>query len=118
MERQPPALALVDGDAGTVIFDPEPETRRQFEQRMAAANVAQAAAEAALRLPIPPTGGGSRSCSTSRLPEDLEGLDPAICDGIGLVRTEFLFEASHGLPDEDTQYEVYRRILEWAEGSR
>ena len=29
-------------------------------------------------------------------PEDLAGLDPAICDGIGLVRTEFLFEASHG----------------------
>ena len=37
-------------------------------------------------------------------PEDLAGLDPAIYDGIGLVRTEFLFEASHGLPDEDTQY--------------
>ncbi|WP_345944198.1 putative PEP-binding protein [Bradyrhizobium sp. IC3069] len=41
-------------------------------------------------------------------------LDPAICEGIGLVRTEFLFEASRGLPDEDTQYAGYRRILEWA----
>ena len=30
---RPPALALVDGDAGTVIFDPEPETRRLFERR-------------------------------------------------------------------------------------
>jgi len=36
----PPALALVDGDAGSVIFDPEPETRRLFEQRMVAANAA------------------------------------------------------------------------------
>src|SRR3954454_7297957 len=42
----PPALALVDGDAGSVIFDPEPETLRLFEQRMAAANAAQAAVEA------------------------------------------------------------------------
>src|SRR5205085_3012779 len=49
-------------------------------------------------------------------PEDLAGLDPAICDGIGLVRTEFLFEASQGLPDEEAQYAVYRRILDWAEG--
>src|SRR6185295_7056117 len=49
-------------------------------------------------------------------PEDLAGLDPAICDGIGLVRTEFLFETSLGLPDEDTQYAVYRRILDWAQG--
>src|SRR5207249_853118 len=50
---QPPALALVDGDAGSVIFDPEPETRRLFEQRMVAANAALAAAEAGGDKPIP-----------------------------------------------------------------
>jgi phosphotransferase system enzyme I (PtsI) len=27
-----------------------------------------------------------------------------------------LFEASQGLPDEETQYAAYRRILDWAEG--
>ena len=114
---QPPALALVDGDAGTVIFDPEPETRRLFEQRMAAANAAQAAAEAGRVAPAC-TADGRRIAVLLNVtaPEDLAGLDPAICDGIGLVRTEFLFEASHGLPDEDTQYAVYRRILEWAQG--
>ena len=32
------------------------------------------------------------------------------------MRTEFLFETSLGLPDEDTQYAVYRRILDWAQG--
>src|SRR5439155_8137909 len=47
----PPALALVDGDAGSVIFDPEPETRRLFERRMAAANAALAAAEATSLAP-------------------------------------------------------------------
>jgi phosphotransferase system enzyme I (PtsI) len=114
---QPPVLALVDGDAGTVIFDPEPETRRQFEQRMAAANAAQAAAEVGRVAPAC-TVDGRRIAVLLNVtgPEDLAGLDPAICDGIGLVRTEFLFEASQGLPDEDTQYEVYRRILDWAEG--
>src|SRR4051812_12774025 len=112
-----PALALVDGDSGTVIFDPEPETRRLFEQRMVAANAALAAAEAASLAPAY-TADGRRITVLLNIaaPEDLASLDPAICDGIGLVRTEFLFEASHGLPDEDTQYEVYRRILEWAEG--
>src|SRR3954467_9363804 len=53
----PPALALVDGDAGTVTFDPEPETRRKFEQRMAAANAALGAAEAASRAPAFVAGG-------------------------------------------------------------
>ncbi len=114
---QPPALALVDGDAGSVIFDPEPETRRLFEQRMAAANAALADAEAASLAPAY-TADGRRIVVLLNIaaPEDLAGLDPAICDGIGLVRTEFLFEASHGLPDEDTQYAVYRRILDWAQG--
>ena len=114
---RPPALALVDGDAGTVIFDPKPETQRLFEHRMAAANAARAAADAGRAEPAC-TADGRRIAVLLNVaaPEDLAGLDPAICDGIGLVRTEFLFEASQGLPDEDTQFAVYRRILDWAKG--
>jgi phosphoenolpyruvate-protein phosphotransferase (PTS system enzyme I) len=114
---RPPGLALVDGDAGMVIFDPEPETRRLFESRMAAANAARAAADAG-RFGPACTADGRRIAILLNIaaPEDLAGLDPAICDGIGLVRTEFLFESTQGLPDEDTQYAVYRRILEWAKG--
>jgi phosphoenolpyruvate-protein phosphotransferase (PTS system enzyme I) len=114
---RPPALALVDGDAGTVIFDPEPETRRLFEHRIVAANAARAAADAG-RVEPAYTADGRRIAVLLNItaPGDLVGLDPAICDGIGLVRTEFLFEAAQGLPDEDTQYSVYRRILDWAKG--
>jgi phosphoenolpyruvate-protein phosphotransferase (PTS system enzyme I) len=112
-----PALALVDGDTGIVIFDPEPETRRMFELRMAAANIARAAADAGRAEPARTAGGRRISvCLNVASPEDIAGLDPAICDGVGLVRTEFLFEASHGLPDEDTQYAVYRHIIDWAKG--
>lgn len=114
---RPPALALVDGDAGSVIFDPEPETRRLFEQRMAAANAELGAAEAASHAPAFIADGRRIAVLLNvAAPEDLASIDPAICDGIGLVRTEFLFEASHGLPDEHTQYEVYRKILDWSEG--
>jgi phosphotransferase system enzyme I (PtsI) len=115
-EERPPALALVDGDAGAVIFDPEPETRRLFEQRMNAANDVRAIADAG-RVKPAITADGRRITVLLNIaaPEDLAGLDPAICDGIGLVRTEFLF-ASQGLPDEETQYAAYRRILDWAEG--
>jgi phosphotransferase system enzyme I (PtsI) len=49
-------------------------------------------------------------------PEELDRLDPAICDGIGLVRTEFLFHRPGGLPDEEAQYRAYRRIVAWAAG--
>ncbi|HEV7599806.1 MAG TPA: phosphoenolpyruvate--protein phosphotransferase [Bradyrhizobium sp.] len=114
---RPPALALVDGDAGTVIFDPEPATRSLFEDRMKAADAARAVADAGRTKPaITADGRRIEVLLNIAAPEDLAGLDPAICDGIGLVRTEFLFDASQGLPDEETQYAAYRRILDWAEG--
>jgi len=46
--------------------------------------------------------------------DELDGVDPAICDGIGLVRTELMFAA--GPPDEATQLDFYRRLLAWAGG--
>jgi phosphotransferase system enzyme I (PtsI) len=114
---RPPSLALVDGDAGTVIFDPQPETRRLFEHRMAVADASRIAADAS-RFEPALTADGRRIAVLLNVaaPEELTGLDPAICDGIGLVRTEFLFEGSHGMPGEDAQYAVYRRILDWAAG--
>ena len=32
------------------------------------------------------------------------------------MRTEFLFGKASGLPDEETQYAAYRKVLEWADG--
>src|SRR5205085_2541253 len=49
-------------------------------------------------------------------PEELDHLDPAHCDGIGLMRSEFLFRDGKALPDEEMQYRAYRRFLEWAGG--
>jgi len=43
---------------------------------------------------------------------------PAICDGIGLVRTEFLFHSGEGLPNEERQYAVYARSPPGQPGGR
>jgi phosphotransferase system enzyme I (PtsI) len=45
-------------------------------------------------------------------PSDVDRIDIATCDGVGLMRTEFLFGKT--LPDEETQYRAYRKVLEWA----
>jgi phosphotransferase system enzyme I (PtsI) len=45
-------------------------------------------------------------------PSDVDGIDVSACDGVGLMRTEFLFGKT--LPDEETQYRAYRKVLEWA----
>ncbi|HSI40977.1 MAG TPA: phosphoenolpyruvate--protein phosphotransferase [Xanthobacteraceae bacterium] len=106
---------LVDAGAGAVVLDPAPETRRAFEQARAAG--AAAAARAVARQSEPAvTADGTRIATLINIadPAELDALDPSICDGIGLVRTEFLFHAGDALPDEGAQYAVYRRMLEWA----
>jgi phosphotransferase system enzyme I (PtsI) len=107
------AAAIVDGDAGLIVLSPgDDHWSRYRAARSTQAGQALAEADAA-RLPaVTKDGVAIKVMINIAEPEELETLDPHVCDGIGLVRTEFLF--GHGLPDEDTQYRAYRRMVEWA----
>ncbi len=108
---------LVDGQKGEVIVDPDAHVDAQFQARLVA--TAQALADAdRLRTRPAQTKDGTRIAIHLNITDvrELEGLDPAICDGIGLVRTEFLFTTAATLHDETSQYEVYRKIVQWAAG--
>lgn len=109
--------ALVDAHRGVLIVDPGPAARAQFESDARAAADARAVAAAAALGPAV-TADGTRIEIMLNVadPGELAELDPAICDGIGLVRTEFLFDDRQGLPDEEQQYRTYRHIAEWAQG--
>ena len=108
-------LALVDAHRGVLIVNPGPAARAQFECDVEAAATAHALAIAAAMRPAV-TADGTRISIMLNIadPRELSDLDPAICDGIGLVRTEFLFHDQQGLPNEEQQYSVYRHIIEWA----
>jgi phosphotransferase system enzyme I (PtsI) len=107
--------AIVDGDTGRIVLSPGSGDWSAFETTRASL-VARAGANAsAMKGPATTRDGVAvRVMINVAEPEELERLDPAICDGIGLVRTEFLFGRRGGLPDEETQYRAYRRIVEWA----
>ncbi|MGF6175029.1 putative PEP-binding protein [Ensifer sp. 4252] len=49
-------------------------------------------------------------------PNELRGLSPRLFDGIGLLRTEYLFPTSAELADEERQEHIYRETLIWAQG--
>lgn len=108
--------AILDGEAGTLVIRPSSRSRAGAEARIEAQMQARRDAESHLRRPAM-TADGERIQVLINVddPAFLEGLDPGTCDGIGLVRSEFLFEGE-GLPDEETQFLAYRRILAWAEG--
>jgi phosphotransferase system enzyme I (PtsI) len=108
--------ALVDAHRGVLIVNPGPATRAQFERDAQAESTASVLADAAaLRSAVTQDGTPIRIMLNIADPTELDGLDPAICDGIGLVRTELLFHDRHELPGEEHQYAVYRRVAEWAQ---
>ena len=109
--------ALLDAHEGSLVLGPDALSRRDFEQRRAV-HAERARADAMHLGAEARTAGGDRVhvlINVAR-PEVLNGIDAAHVDGIGLVRTEFLFHAREQLPDEEEQYRVYRRIAEWAAG--
>jgi phosphotransferase system enzyme I (PtsI) len=113
---RPGEIVLVDGASGEVVVAPDEADRAGFEARRRAAEVAAATAVQYLNQPAR-TRDGHRVSVLVNVADvaDVENLDPALCDGVGLVRTELLFEGKL-LPDEERQFCAYRRIAEWADG--
>jgi phosphotransferase system enzyme I (PtsI) len=111
------APVIVDGEAGIVVLEPEPDAHRAASAKIAEAARIEAESAHFLNRPAVTRDGVTIGVMINiASAEELVGLDPAICDGIGLVRTELLFHSGKGLPTEDQQCETYRRILEWAGG--
>lgn len=109
--------ALVDGDSGRVRFNPDEAARGQHIERAQALAREAEVAKSYLGRPAQTACGVPISVMINvAAPEEVDALDPAHCDGIGLMRTEFLFHGPDGLPDEDSQYRAYRKVLEWAGG--
>ena len=111
------AAALLDGEAASLTLDPGEGQRAEFAERRATA-LAQAEREATfLGRPAVTADGEPVSVLVNLAgPADLEACTPDHCDGVGLVRTEFLFQAGRPLPGEEAQLSEYQRILRWAKG--
>jgi len=108
--------ALLDGAAGVLIIDPDAATRDDFCRRLAEQSAERDAPASMSGPAVTADGEPVRVMINVASLADLDGLDPAHCDGIGLMRTEFLFQGRLRLPDEDIQFAIYRRLVEWAAG--
>ena len=108
--------AVLDGDAGTLIVGPDSVLRADYSRRLAEQAAAREAASA-FGGPVSTASGEpvQLMINVTGLAE-LKEMNPSQVDGIGLVRTEFLFQESEALPTEEEQYQIYRRMLEWAAG--
>ncbi len=108
--------AIVDGGAGLVVADPPVETVTAYVRRAAALAARNDAERQYLHRPARRKDGTRTEVLVNVAGADeLASIDAASCDGIGLMRSEFLFRDGAELPNEERQYRTYRALLEWAE---
>jgi phosphoenolpyruvate-protein phosphotransferase (PTS system enzyme I) len=107
--------AILDGAAGTLQLAPDSTHVQEYARRKTRLDEeGRLDAGAAARPAITANGERVQVLLNISTVAELDAIDPAICDGIGLVRTELLF--AHGPPDEAAQFDAYWRIVRWAGG--
>lgn len=99
---------LLNADDGTVFFAPDDKTLRDRTPAK------QLAAEK--KEPSPFCGFSGKRYINIGNPSEMTGSLPEQCDGIGLMRTEYLYLGRADLPGEEEQVSIYRSILEKANG--
>ncbi|MCX7303610.1 MAG: phosphoenolpyruvate--protein phosphotransferase [Hyphomicrobiales bacterium] len=110
-------VALLDAEHGSLLLGAEGEAVELFRTSADAFLASRRSAQAHLHKPAVTADGTPVTMLVNVAdPQDVDAIDIATCDGVGLMRTEFLFGKASGLPDEENQYRAYRRVLEWAAG--
>ena len=106
------STVVIDGFAGTVLFDPDADERSRLAAEV---ERRRAAAAEARRLRGRPgaTADGHAVVLLANIggPDDAGRAIEAGAEGVGLFRTEFLFVGRSAAPTEDEQAAAYARVL-------
>jgi phosphotransferase system enzyme I (PtsI) len=108
---------IVDGRAGRVIARPRPLTLEEYERRRSELARAERQLAGLRRLPAVTRDGTAVSLLANlELPRETEAAVAGGAEGVGLLRTEFLFMNRADLPDEEEQYQALRAIIKGMDG--
>jgi phosphoenolpyruvate-protein phosphotransferase len=103
----------VDGEEGLVEIDPPPNVIESY-QRLRRERAARMEAALSEREASATTGDGHRVEVVANI-GDVKSAQEAVefgAEGVGLLRTEFLYMDRSTVPDEEEQYEAYRAIAD------
>jgi phosphotransferase system enzyme I (PtsI) len=104
---------VLDGTSGKMYIDPTPETIEAYKAKKESAAVVAERAKAHCHEPVI-TLDGKRVEVVANI-GNIEGARSAVengAEGVGLLRSEFLYMERETLPDEEEQYKAYSAILD------
>jgi phosphotransferase system enzyme I (PtsI) len=108
---------IVDGRAGRVVLRPRPATLAEYERRRAELARADRQLAGLRRLPAVTRDGTEVALYANlELPREIEAALDGGAEGIGLLRTEFLYMNRPDLPDEEEQYQALRELIRALDG--
>ena len=109
--------AIVDGEAGRFTLSPSEAERQVFlREREELARVVSNLEQYRTRKSCTADGVEGCICANIGTPADAMDAMQKGAEGIGLMRSEFLYMDHEGLPDEETQFAAYREVLETMAG--
>ncbi|RUQ41738.1 MAG: phosphoenolpyruvate--protein phosphotransferase [Candidatus Competibacteraceae bacterium] len=112
-------MAVVDGSSGCLYAGLSEADQRSVAEVIARQNAVRESLRATRHLPATTTDGHTIEIAANVAnPQQARSALDAGAEGIGLMRTEFLFLERDSAPDEEEQYQVYREMVEIMAGRR
>ena len=113
----PGAFVIIDGIAGRVIINPRPETVARYRARQEEVERQRLQLARLREIPAVTRDGGAIMLQANlELPAEAEYARQSGAEGIGLLRSEFLYMNRDRPPSEDEQYLAVRQIIETMKG--
>lgn len=112
-------LIAVDGSTGEVVLEPGPVTRDLYKGKLAEAEAQAERDRAEKDLPAQtPDGYRVELAANAGSPQEVALAMEKGAEGVGLLRSEFLFMGHESAPDEEEQFKAYAEALQHAHGHR
>lgn len=104
---------IVDGTNGNLILNPSDATFQEYLEKKQVYEYQNQTLLEYCELPsVTQDGFSVRLNSNIEMPHDVAISKEQGAEGIGLLRSEFLFMGCDEPPDEDAQYQFYRTVVE------
>lgn len=104
---------IVDGDSGEVIVDPDAPTLSEYHLRQdKSLLIKEKASEVAHQPAVTSDGHQVEIVANIGNVEDARAALEAGAEGVGLLRSEFLYLERSSLPTEEEQYQSYKAIAD------